>query len=164
MRDCSVASKESGLEWLRGVVRRILSRDGYRFVGTCPVCEAPLLETESKSESMTHNPETCRLLNLVLTELGVRIPRMIRINIYPGAGPLRGFYFTADPYAINISEEAYAQIREYIIFHETKHMVDCLQFGRSEEVTPDRFARSLCLKYGYKCPPENPVTPWSAYA
>jgi len=113
---------------------------------------------------MTHNPETCRLLNLVLTELGVRIPRMIRINIYPGAGPLRGFYFTADPYAINISEEAYAQIREYIIFHETKHMVDCLQFGRSEEVTPDRFARSLCLKYGYKCPPENPVTPWSAYA
>jgi RNA polymerase subunit RPABC4/transcription elongation factor Spt4 len=130
----------------------------------CPVCGTPLEQTNGDYESVTHNSETCRLVNLVLSELGINVPQAIRVNIYPGAGALRGFYFTADPYTINISEEAYSQIREYIIFHETKHLVDCLQFGRSEEVTPDRFARALCQKYGYRCPPENPVSPWFAYA
>jgi len=131
---------------------------------TCPSCGVPLSETYARDLSVTHNIETCRLVNLVLSELGVSIDGTIRVEIYPGAGPLRGFYFTADPYTIHISEDAYAQLREYIIFHETKHLVDCLTVGRSEEVTPDRFARSLCFKYGYRCPPENSAIPWAAYA
>jgi len=130
----------------------------------CPTCAAPLAETGDAYEYVRHNPETCRLVNLALFELGVEIRQTVRINIYPGAGPLRGFYFTGDPYTIHVSEEAYARLREYIIFHETKHLVDCLEFGRSEELTPDRFARSLCVKYGYGCPPENYSGPWSAYA
>jgi len=130
----------------------------------CPICSTPLLDSRNEYESVTHNPETCRLVNLVLSELGISIPQTIRVNIYPGAGPLRGFYFTEDPYTIHVSEEAYTQLREYIIFHETKHLADCLQFGRSEELTPDRFARALCIKYGYRSPPENSVLPWFAYA
>jgi len=130
----------------------------------CSTCGVPLSETHTQDESVTHNAETCRLVNLVLSELGVSLERTIRVDIYPGAGPLRGFYFTADPYSIHISEEAYSQLREYIIFHETKHLVDCLTIGRSEEVTPDHFARSLCVKYGYRCPHGNDGTPWLAYA
>ena len=145
-------------------VRRRLDGGGENRSETCPICATPLSESKNQYEFVTHNPETCRLVNLVLYELGVRISQTIRINIYPGAGPLRGFYFTEDPYTIHISEEAYAQLREYIIFHETKHLVDCLQFGRSEELTPDRFARSLCIKYGYRYPPENSILPWFAYA
>ena len=132
--------------------------------GLCPICSSPIVETEEEFQKLTHNPVTCQLVNLALSELGVTIPYAVRINIYPGAGPLRGFYFTADPYTIHISEEAYAQLREYIIFHETKHLVDCLRFGRSEEVTPDQFARSLCLRYGYRCPPETSMPDWFAYA
>jgi len=164
VREEPVGTSGSFLELLKGFARRVWARDENRVVGACPVCTLPLSDSQSKYESVTHNPETCRLLNLVLAELGVRIPGMVRVNVYPGAGPLRGFYFTADPYAINISEEAYAEMREYIIFHETKHLVDCLQFGQSDEVTPDRFARSLCAKYGYRCPSENPVSPSFAYA
>ena len=130
----------------------------------CPICTTPMSETENGYEHLTHNPETCRLVNIALSELRITIPEAVRINIYPGAGPLRGFYFTGDPYTIHISENAYAQLKEYIIFHETKHLVDCLKFGRSEEVTPDHFARMLCLKYGYRCPPDDPVGPWFAYA
>ena len=129
----------------------------------CPTCATPLLRTKSKFESVTHNPETCRLVNLVLSELGASVPQTIRVNIYSDVGSLRGYYFTANPYTINISEEAYAETPEYTIFHETKHLVDCLQFGQSEEVTPDRFARALCQRYGYRCPQE-PLSPWYAYA
>jgi len=131
---------------------------------TCPICKMPLSETRDRYEYVTHNAETCRLVNVALSELGVVIPQTVRINVYTNAGPLSGFYFTGDPYTIHISEEAYAHLREYTIFHETKHLVDCLQFGRSEELTPDRFARSLCLKFAYKCPPENYAGPWFAYA
>jgi hypothetical protein len=147
-----------------GSLVRSVDKADELHVKTCPICATPLLEAKNQYEFVTHNPQTCRLVNIVLYELGVRIPQTIRINIYPGAGPLRGFYFTEDPYTIHISEQAYAQLREYIIFHETKHLVDCLQFGRSEELTPDSFARSLCVKYGYRCPPENSVLPWFAYA
>jgi len=130
----------------------------------CPTCGVPVSETHTQGEIVTHNIETCRLVNLVLSELGVSLEQTIRVDIYPGAGPLRGFYFTADPYSIHISQEAYSQLREYIIFHETKHLVDCLTIGRSEEITPDHFARSLCIKYGYTCPNGEPATPWFAYA
>jgi hypothetical protein len=109
-------------------------------------------------EVVSHNSETCRLVNLVLGELGVSFAHMLRVEIYYGAGPLRGFYFTADPYTIHISEGAYSEYREYIIFHETRHLVDCLTMGQSEEVTPDRFARYLCAKYGYAYPPDNPIS------
>jgi len=149
---------------LKSAFQRSFTKRAEPVLKTCPTCRVPLSDTRNRYEHVMHNPETCRLVNLALSELGVKIPQTIRINIYPGAGPLRGFYFTGEPYTIHISEEAYSQLREYIIFHETKHLVDCLQFGRSEEVTPDHFARSLCLKYGYRCPPEDYAGPWFAYA
>jgi len=125
----------------------------------CPSCGSPISQTITSGGEISHNSETCRLVNLVLAELGISFGsfgQMIRVEIYPGAGPLRGFYFTADPYTIHISEGAYADYREYIIFHETKHLVDCLTRGHSEEVTPDQFARYLCTKYGYRIPADNP--------
>jgi hypothetical protein len=124
----------------------------------CPSCGTPISEASTPDEAISHNFETCRLVNLVLSELGVSFGHSLRVEIYPGAGPLRGFYFTADPYTIHISESAYSDYREYIIFHETKHLVDCLTLGQSEEVTPDRFARYLCGRYGYRCPPDNLVS------
>ena len=152
------------LSQLKSAFQRSFAKRAEPVLETCPTCGVPLSDTRNRYERVMHNPETCRLVNLVLSELGVKIPQTVRVNIYPGAGPLRGFYFTGEPYTIHISEEAYSQLREYIIFHETKHLVDCLQFGRSEEVTPDHFARSLCLKYGYRCPPEDHAGPWFAYA
>ena len=152
------------LRRILAIGRRRADKTDDPRLNTCPICATPLSEIKEGHEFITHNPETCRLVNLVLSELGVSIQQTIRINIYPGAGPLRGFYFTQDPYTIHVSEEAYTQLREYIIFHETKHLVDCLQFGRSEEITPDSFARRLCIKYGYRCPPETPMPPWFAYA
>jgi hypothetical protein len=152
------------LTQLKSTLRRKFGKGAEPRLEVCPTCAAPLAETGNAYEYVRHNPETCQLVNLALLELGVEIPHTVRINIYPGAGPLRGFYFTGDPYTIHVSEEAYAQLLEYIIFHETKHLVDCLRFGRSEELTPDSFARSLCLKYGYKCPPEYGGGPWFAYA
>ncbi len=149
---------------MRTKIQESFSKRGEPDLKPCPICNVPMSESEDKYGYVTHNPETCRLVNLVLSELGVRIPQTVRVNIYPGAGPLRGFYFTGDPYTVHISEDAYAQLREYVIFHETKHLVDCLQFGRSEEITPDNFALTLCLKYGYRCPPEDSVGPWSTYA
>ena len=147
--------------------KNILERSFGKGAGPdfkCPTCAAPLSKIKDRYVCVIHNPETCRLVNLVLSELGVEVRQRVRVNIYSGAGPLKGFYFTGDPYTIHISEEAYAQLREYIIFHETKHLVDCLKFGRSEELTPDRFARLLCVKYGYRCPPEDYAGPWVAYA
>lgn len=122
---------------------------------TCPSCGTPISEGFTEDETVSHNAETCRLVNLVLAELGVSFGHMIRVEIYPGIGPLRGFYFTADPYTIHISESAYSEYREYIVFHETKHLVDCVTRGQSEEVTPDRFARYLCKRYGYRCPSDD---------
>jgi hypothetical protein len=126
----------------------------------CPSCGASMssIQAYTSDELVSHNSETCRLVNLVLAELAVSFAHMIRVEIYYGAGPLRGFYFTADPYTIHISEVAYLEFREYIIFHETKHLVDCLTRGRSEEATPDRFPRYLCAKYGYDCPPDELVS------
>jgi len=112
-----------------------------------------MIEQSSQNEFITHNPRTCKLLNIVLAELNFTLEQEIRVEIYPGTGPLRGYYSTSDPYAIHISEEAYSRYPEYIIFHETKHLVDCLTKGWSEEGTPDRFARGLCIKYGYDPPP-----------
>lgn len=119
---------------------------------SCPCCGVAMMPHANQSELITHNPRTCELLNLVLAELDFTLEQQIRVEIYPGAGALRGYYSTSDPYAIHISEEAYSQYPEYIIFHETKHLVDCLTKGWSEEGTPDRFARELCLKYGYHTP------------
>jgi len=152
LRAIEIFGRENGIEKIDGGSK------------CCPTCGVPLSEARTRYESVTHNVETCRLVNLVLSELGVSLSQTIRVDIYPRAGPLRGFYFTADPYSIHISEEAYSQLREYIIFHETKHLVDCLTIGRSEEITPDHFARSLCIKHGYTCPNGEPATPWFAYA
>ena len=162
--ECSVFAKETLLRAKEVFGRKDGTRESVGGFNFCPTCGVPLSETHTQEESVTHNAETCWLVNLVLSELGVSLERTIRVDIYPGAGPLSGFYFTADPYSIHISEEAYSQLREYIIFHETKHLVDCLIIGRSEEVTPDHFARSLCIKYGYRCPPGNDGTSWCAYA
>ncbi len=78
---------------------------------------------------LTHNPQTCRLVNLVLMEIGLGLEHQIRVEIYPGSGPLGGFYSTADPYTIHVSDDAYAHFPEYIIFHEAKHLIDCLTKG-----------------------------------
>ncbi len=126
----------------------------------CPSCGMPLTSSLNTEEILTHNPHTCRLVNLILMEMGVSLEHQIRVEIYPGSGPLGGFYTTADPYTIHVSDDAYTHFPEYIIFHETKHLVDCLTKGRSEEGTPDRFARALCIKYGYRWPPlqqPNPI-------
>jgi len=157
-----VTAKQRILRGFRGLRRKNdLLVSGPK---ACPSCGLPLSKTLTGNESLTHNVETCRLVNIALSELGVSLYQTIRVEIYPAAGPLRGFYFTADPYTIHISEDAYSQLREYIIFHETKHLVDCLTVGQSEEVTPDRFARILCAKYGYRSPPENFVTQTPTYA
>ena len=126
----------------------------------CPSCGVLMssIQVHASDEVVSHNAETCRLVNLVLAELGVSFAHMIRVEIYYGSGPLRGFYFTADPYTVHISEAAYLEYREYIIFHETKHLVDCLTRGQSEETTPDRFARDLCARHGYDCPPDELVS------
>lgn len=121
--------------------------------GRCPSCGIPIETGETGQESWTHNAETCRLVNIVFMELGVSFEQLIRVEIYPRSGPLGGYYTTIYPYTIHISDETYTQFPEYIIFHETKHLVDCVTKGWSEEGTPDQFARSLCLKYGYNCPP-----------
>jgi hypothetical protein len=114
--------------------------------------------TSTAVETLTHNPETCQLVNLVLREMGVVLGHPILVQIYQGTGPLGGFYATMDPYTIHVSEDAYTRFKEYIIFHETKHMVDCLTKGWSEEGTPDAFARALCFKYGYAWPPpQHPI-------
>ena len=120
---------------------------------TCSSCGMPAASSMINGELRTHNPQTCRLVNLVLTEMGVVLEQQIRVEIYPPSGPLKGFYTTSDPHTIHISEQAYSQFPAYIIFHETKHLVDCLTKGWSEEGTPDEFARSLCVKYGYAWPP-----------
>ena len=125
----------------------------------CPSCCTPLTSSLTPEEILTHNPQTCRLVNLVLRETGVELGHQIRVEIYPGTGPLGGFYTTVDPYTIHISDAAYTNFPEYIIFHETKHLVDCLTKGWSEEGTPDNFARTLCAKYGYRWPPPQQPAP-----
>ncbi len=130
---------------------------------TCTSCGMLPTSRTTREEIVTHNPHTCMLVNLVLREMRVTMQQRIRIEIYPDFGPLRGFYSTADPYAIHISDQAYSQFPEYIIFHETKHLVDCLTKGWSEEGTPDKFAKDLCSKHGYTWPPPPqeivPMTP-----
>jgi len=145
-------------EWLRARMQSSFNLNTCAAIQNCPSCGVPMSDSTTPDEAIAHNSETCRLVNLVLGELGVSFAHMLRVEIYYGTGPLRGFYFTADPYTIHISEGAYLEYREYIIFHETKHLVDCLTKGQSEEVTPDHFARYLCIKYGYACPPANPAS------
>lgn len=122
-------------------------------LGHCSTCGGPITTQIMNGVMVSHNPQTCRLVNLAFEELGVSFGQTVRINVYPLPGQLRGYYHTADPYAIHVSEEAYSQFQEYIIFHETKHLVDCLTKGWSEEGTPDPFARTLCAKYGFRSPP-----------
>lgn len=122
---------------------------------SCPSCGMPIGSYSTDGLSWSHNSETCRLVNIVLAEVGVSFDQFIRVNIYAHFGPLKGYYSPADPLTIHISDQAYSQFPEYIIFHETKHLVDCLTKGWSEEGTPDSFARSLCAKHGFRCPPHN---------
>lgn len=122
----------------------------------CPCCGAPIVQGTSNGLSWSHNVRTCRLVNLALSDLGITLDQSLRVNIYGDTGPMKGYYSVTDPYTIHISEEAYSRYPEYIIFHETKHLVDCLAKGWSEEGTPDPFARSLCAKHGYEAPPLNP--------
>jgi hypothetical protein len=132
----------------------------------CPSCGSPIVPGTAKGLSWCHNVETCRLVNIALSELGVSVGQFILVDVYWSSGPLKGYYSPADPYTIHISEEAYSQFPQYIIFHETKHLVDCLTNGQSEESTPDPFARSLCVKYGFRCPPPhqhyNSMNPYNA--
>lgn len=126
----------------------------------CPSCGSPIVLGTTKGLSWSHNVETCRLVNIALSELGVSVGQFILVDVYSSSGPLKGYYFPADPYTIHVSEEAYSQFPQYIIFHETKHLVDCLTKGLSDENTPDPFARSLCAKYGFRCPPPHQHYNW----
>jgi hypothetical protein len=127
--------------------------------GNCPTCGEPLTSYSSRDQSWAHNTETCRLVNLALSEMGVSFDSPIRIEIYQNAGPLKGYYATVQPLTIHISEDAYRLFPEYMVFHETRHLVDCLTKGWSDENSPDPFARQLCMKYGFRCPP--PLPPYS---
>jgi hypothetical protein len=137
----------------------------------CPCCGSRVSHGTSNGLSWSHNVETCRLVNLALSDMGIGLDRPIRVNIYRTPGPLKGYYSLTDPHTINISEEAYSRYPEYVIFHETKHLVDCVTKGWSEEETPDPFARALCAKHGFETPPQHanlelpqfPYTPWPHY-
>jgi hypothetical protein len=127
--------------------------------GFCPTCGNPIVTRTDVGQTSYHNATTCRLVNLALAEMGASFDQMIRIEVYPDWGPLKGYYSPLDPYTIHVAEEAYSRFPEYIIFHETKHLVDCLRKGWSEEETPDPFARNLCARHGYGCPPGPPNQP-----
>ena len=118
----------------------------------CPSCGVPIESGRTEQLAWTHNIHTCRLVNIALSEIGVGLHQPILVDVGPFLGPLKGFYTPSDPYTIHISEDAYLQFPEYMIFHETKHLVDCLVRGWSEEDSPDYFSRSLCAKYGFSCP------------
>jgi hypothetical protein len=137
----------------------------------CPCCGSQVVRETYNGVSLFHNVETCRLVNLALSNMGISLDQPIRVDIYRNTGPLKGYYSPADPYTIHISEEAYSRYPEYVIFHETKHLVDCITRGWSEESTPDPFARSLCAKHGFGVPPPHPqfdqpqfsYAPWPRY-
>jgi hypothetical protein len=122
----------------------------------CPCCGSHVIHETSNGLSWSHNVETCRLVNLALSDMEISLDQSIRVDIYRSSGPLKGYYSPADPYTIHVSEEAYSRYPEYVIFHETKHLVDCIMKGWSEEDTPDPFARSLCVKHGFGVPPPHP--------
>jgi len=124
--------------------------------GFCSTCGNPIMKRTKAGQTTYHNATTCKLVNLALAEMGASFNQMIRIEVYPNSGPLKGYYSPFDPYTIHVAEEAYSRFPEYIIFHETKHLVDCLTKGWSEEDSPDPFARNLCARYGYECPPPGP--------
>lgn len=121
--------------------------------GNCPCCGLLIESGRMRGQLWRHNVETCKLVNLALSESGISLSQPIRVYVYAGRGPLKGYYALADPYAIHISEDSYSLFREYTIFHEIRHMVDCLRKGWSEEGSPDKWARLLCIKYGFRYPP-----------
>lgn len=127
--------------------------------GFCSTCGSPISTGAEGEYSSFHNTATCRLVNLALGEMGASFDQMIRVMVYPNSGPLKGYYSPFEPFTIHVAEEAYSLYPEYIIFHETKHLVDCLTKGWSEEETPDPFARNLCAKYGFRSPPPMPHNP-----
>ena len=137
---------------LESVKARRMNQSGNGTV-KCPSCGMPITAGVTNGLSWSHNVETCRLVNLALAEMRVSFDQVIRVNVYEHSGPLRGYYHQADPYTIHVSDYARSLFPEYIIFHEIKHLVDCLTKGWSEEGTPDPFARSLCAKYGFIVPP-----------
>ncbi|HUK51193.1 MAG TPA: hypothetical protein VLV18_09155, partial [Terriglobales bacterium] len=94
-------------EWLRARMQSSFNLNTCAAIQNCPSCGVPMSDSTTPDEAIAHNSETCRLVNLVLGELGVSFAHMLRVEIYYGTGPLRGFYFTADPYTIHISEGAY---------------------------------------------------------
>ena len=119
----------------------------------CSCCGTPVTLTRIRDWIWIHNPRTCSLVNLALQQMGLSLSHQIRVEIYPFLGPLKGYYTLSDPYTIHISEDAYLLFPEYTIFHETKHLIDCLTRGWSEEESPDGWARSLCSRHGFRCPP-----------
>ncbi len=129
----------------------------------CPVCGTPIGSSSLHGSVSSHNIHTCRLVNMALAEMGVSYNSPITIDIYSNPGPLKGYYTPTDPFTIHVSEDAYSLFPEYVIFHETKHLVDCMTKGWSEEDTPDPFARILCAKHGYKCPPPHMQPQWEQF-
>ena len=119
----------------------------------CPCCGMSITFARVRDWVWIHNVRTCRLVNLALHEMELSLNQQVRVEIYPFLGPLKGYYTLTDPYSIHISEDAYLLFPEYTIFHEMKHLIDCLTKGWSEEESPDPWARSLCLRHGFKFPP-----------
>ena len=164
-----VGAKVTVVEFLKGIAATLFQRDEQssllevnKFDASasqtdqprlCYCCGMPLSSTRTRDWIWIHNPRTCRLVNIALSEMGVSLDHLVRVEIYPSLGPLKGYYALTDPYTIHISEDAYLLFPEYTIFHETKHLIDCLTKGWSEEESPDEWARSLCLRYGFRFPP-----------
>jgi hypothetical protein len=119
----------------------------------CPCCGLLVESRRTRDRIWRHNVQTCKLVNLALSESGIAVHQLIQVDVYVGHGPLTGYYSLSDPYTIHISEDAYSLFPEYTIFHEIKHMVDCLMKGSSEEGSPDPWARALCIRYGFRYPP-----------
>lgn len=132
---------------------RRINQEEHNHLSDCPCCGSPIEWVRKGEQLWSHNVQTCRLVNLALTEIGLSPNQPIRVDVYGGLGPLKGYYSPADPYTIHISEDTYSLFPEYTIFHETKHLVDCLTKGWSEEGSPDPWARLLCMKYGFRYPP-----------
>jgi hypothetical protein len=91
-------------------------------------------------------------MNLAMSELGFQPRTRINIRIKNDGGPL-GAYTPYEPNTLTIDARVLnSPDLAHVVFHETKHLVDCQRQGYSDEYSPNPFASSLCRKYGLHDP------------